>query len=265
MLAQAVPTMPRAEAPAAVGPAPVLIELRAVTVRRDERAILDAVDLVVREGELVTVIGPNGAGKTTLVKVALGLLAPSAGTVRRREGLRIGYAPQALAIDRAMPLDVLGFLELGGRRPGAELEAALAEVGASGLERRQMRALSGGELRRVLLARALLREPELLVLDEPLSSVDLAGQLHLYELIGAVRRRRGCAVLLVSHDLHLVMADTDRVVCLDRHVCCSGSPEAVARDAAMRHLLGDRLARVVALYQHHHACRHDGPEAGGAP
>lgn len=264
MAVQALATRPEVE-PAVPSAAPLLIELRAVTVRREERAILEAVDLVLREGELVTVIGPNGAGKTTLVKVALGLVAPSSGTVRRRAGLRIGYAPQALAIDRAMPLDVLGFLDLGGRRPRDELEAVLDEVGVAGLERRQMRALSGGELRRVLLARALLRRPELLVLDEPLSGVDLAGQLHLYELIGAVRRRRGCAVLLVSHDLHLVMADTDRVVCLDRHVCCSGPPEAVARDAAFRHLLGDRLARVLALYQHHHACRHDGPASDEAP
>ncbi|BCX16476.1 MAG: zinc import ATP-binding protein ZnuC [Geminicoccaceae bacterium] len=264
MAVQALATRPEVGS-AVPSAAPVLIELRAVTVRREERAILEAVDLVLREGELVTVIGPNGAGKTTLVKVALGLVAPSSGTVRRRAGLRIGYAPQTLAIDRAMPLDVLGFLELGGRRPRAELEAVLDEVGVAGLERRQMRALSGGELRRVLLARALLRRPELLVLDEPLSGVDLAGQLQLYELIGSVRRRRGCAVLLVSHDLHLVMADTDRVVCLDRHVCCSGPPEQVARDAAFRHLLGDRLARVLALYQHHHACRHDGPESGGAP
>ena len=265
MLAQARPTTPRAEAPAAVEPAPILVELHGVTVRREERAILEDVDLVLHEGELVTVIGPNGAGKTTLVKVALGLLAPSAGTVGRREGLRIGYAPQQLAIDRAMPLDVLGFLALGGRRPRVELEAALAEVGVPGIGRRQMRALSGGELRRVLLARALLRRPDLLVLDEPLSGVDLAGQLALYELIGSLRRLRGCAILLVSHDLHLVMADTDRVVCLDRHVCCSGPPETVARDAAFLRLLGDRVARVVALYQHHHACRHDGSDERGAP
>jgi len=256
VLAQASAVPARAD-PVDRGIRPILVELRGVSVVRDERPVLDRVDLVLHAGELLTVIGPNGAGKTTLVKVVLGLLAPDAGEVRLRPGLAVGYAPQSLAIDRAMPLDVVGFLALVGKRPRAEIDDALAEVGMAGLERRQMRDLSGGELRRVLLARALLRRPELLVLDEPLSGVDLAGQLELYELIGAVRRRRGCAVLLVSHDLHLVMAGTDRVLCLDRHVCCSGSPEAVARDAAFLRLLGNRWAEVVAFYQHHHSCRHE--------
>ncbi len=235
-----------------------LVALQGVSVVLEDRTILEGVDLVVREGELVTLIGPNGAGKTTLVKVALGLLPPSAGRVSRRPGLRVGYAPQSLVVDRSLPIDVAGFMALGARRGRSEIGEALREVGLDGVERRAMQALSGGELRRVLLARALLRRPELLVLDEPLSGVDLAGQLELYELVDQVRRRHGCAVLLVSHDLHLVMAATDRVICLDRHVCCSGPPESVARDAAFLRLFGDRLARVVALYQHHHACRHDG-------
>jgi zinc transport system ATP-binding protein len=256
MLAQ-VPSRAQPLASTAPAHAAILVALEAVSIVREGRPILDRVDLVLHEGELLTIIGPNGAGKTTLVKVILGLLEPDSGRVSRRPALRIGYAPQQLAIDRAMPLDVMGFLGLVGERSRWELEAALAEVGAAGLERRQMRALSGGELRRVLLARALLRRPELLVLDEPLSGVDVAGQFELYELIGEVRRRRGCAVLLVSHDLHLVMAGTDRVLCLDRHVCCSGSPEAVARDAAFLRLLGGRWAEVVALYRHHHGCRHD--------
>ncbi len=261
MLAQASAIPARAD-PSGHGSRPILVELRGVSVVRDEWPILDRVDLVLHEGELLTLIGPNGAGKTTLVKVVLGLVEPDAGEVRLRPGLAVGYAPQSLAIDRALPLDVAGFLRLVGKRPRAEIEEVLTEVGIGGLERRQMRDLSGGELRRVLLARALLRRPELLVLDEPLSGVDLAGQLELYELIGLVRSRRGCAVLLVSHDLHLVMAGTDRVLCLDRHVCCSGSPEAVARDAAFLRLLGDRWAQVVAFYQHHHSCRHDGATDG---
>ena len=239
---------------------PAIVELNAVSVQIEDRPILDRVDMVVHEGELVTVIGPNGAGKTTLVKVALGLLQPNSGTVRLRSGLRVGYAPQLLAVDRALPIDVAGFLRLAGRSTAVEIAAVLDEVGLAGFESRAMRALSGGELRRVLLARALLRRPDLLVLDEPLSGVDVAGQFQLYELIDRVRRRRGCAVLLVSHDLHLVMAATDRVICLDRHVCCSGPPETVARDAAFLRLLGNRWASAVALYHHHHTCRHD--EAG---
>jgi zinc transport system ATP-binding protein len=262
MRAQASEPRSPARPTPAVDRAPVLVALEGVSVELEERLVLDGIDLAVHAGEIVTVIGPNGAGKTTLVKVALSLLAPSRGRVVVRPGLRVGYSPQQLAIDRTMPIDVRGFLGLGGPRSPAELGAVLEEVGLGGVERRPMRALSGGELRRVLLARALLRRPELLALDEPLSGVDVAGQFELYELIAEVRRRRGCAVLLVSHDLHLVMAATDRVVCLDRHVCCSGTPEAVARDAAFLHLFGDRLARVVALYQHHHACRHE-PTAQG--
>ncbi|MDW8371864.1 MAG: metal ABC transporter ATP-binding protein [Geminicoccaceae bacterium] len=247
---------------AAAGLADPIVELSGVTVELDDRTILEDVDLVVGTGELVTVIGPNGAGKTTLVKTVLGLLAPTAGSAWIRPGVRIGYAPQHLPLDRSIPIDVAGFLALGGARPHSEFAAALAEVGLHGIERRQMAALSGGELRRVLLARALLRRPDLLVLDEPLSGVDVTGQLELYELIGDIRRRRGCAVLLVSHDLHLVMATTDRVVCLDRHVCCSGTPETVARDPRFLNLFGDRFGTLVALYHHHHVCRHDAAVRG---
>lgn len=262
MRAQASEPQPSTPPVAAMDRPPVLVALQGVTVELEERLILDRVDLAVHAGEIVTLIGPNGAGKTTLLKVALGLLPPSRGRVALRPGVRVGYSPQQLAIDRTLPIDVKTFLGLAGRLGPGALEAVLEEVGLAGVGQRPMRALSGGELRRVLLARALLREPELLALDEPLSGVDLAGQFELYELIARVRRRRGCAVLLVSHDLHLVMAATDRVICLDRHVCCSGTPAAVARDAAFLDRFGDRVSRVVALYQHDHACRHDAAASG---
>ncbi|MCS6879635.1 MAG: metal ABC transporter ATP-binding protein [Geminicoccaceae bacterium] len=253
MPGQAAPLSPSL-APAARA---TLVELVDVTVVLDRRVILENVDLVVREGEHVTIVGPNGAGKTTLVKVVLGLLAPSAGRVSLRPGVRIGYAPQHLPIERTIPIDVEGFLALAGRRSLEERRAVLAEVGLEGIERRQLAALSGGQLRRVLLARALLRRPELLVLDEPLSGVDLDGRFELYELVAAIRSRYRCAVLLVSHDLHIVMATTDRVVCLDRHVCCTGSPETIARDPRFARLFGDRFGSVVALYRHRHPRRHD--------
>ncbi len=248
MLAQAISRAPVA----AEAPPRVLVELAKVSVEREGKPILEEVDLVVREGELVTLIGPNGAGKTTLVKVALGLVPPTSGKVAIQPGIRIGYAPQHLPIERTIPIDALGFLALAGKRPREDLLGVLAEVGLKGSEDRQLQALSGGELRRLLLARALLRRPELLVLDEPLSGVDLNGQFELYELIAAIRSRYRCAVLLVSHDLHIVMAATDRVVCLDRCVRCTGSPEAVARDPRFAGLFGDRFGRLVALYAHRH-------------
>ncbi|HMR29354.1 MAG TPA: metal ABC transporter ATP-binding protein [Geminicoccaceae bacterium] len=232
---------------------------RGLGVSRRGKAVLSRVDLDIAAGEIVTLIGPNGAGKSTLVKALLGLIATDAGEVWRRPGLRIGYSPQSVSIDPVLPLSVRRFLDLGGPAGRTEALAALAEVGAEETIDRQVAALSGGELHRVLLARALLRRPELLVLDEPLSGVDVQGQAELYGLIGRLRDRTGAAVLLVSHDLHLVMARTDRVVCIEGHVCCSGHPVEVARDPAFRRLFGDRLGEVVALYRHdmhHHEHAH---------
>lgn len=236
-----------------------LVRARNVSVSRRGQPVLSQVDLEITAGEIVTLIGPNGAGKSTLVKVLLGLVRPEAGEVWRRPGLRIGYSPQSVTIDPVLPLSVLRFLGLGGPVGRSEALAALVEVGAEETIDHQVSALSGGELHRVLLARALLRRPELLVLDEPLAGVDVQGQAELYGLIGKLRDRTGAAVLLVSHDLHLVMARTDRVVCIEGHVCCSGHPVEVARDPAFRRLFGDRLGEVVALYRHdmdHHEHAH---------
>jgi zinc transport system ATP-binding protein len=251
------PMLSAAQAPRATHGAPVaLIEGRALTVRRAGRVILDAVDVAVMPGEIVTLIGPNGAGKSTLVRVLLGLLAPDAGHVTRASGLRIGYSPQQLVPDPVLPLTVAGFLVLGGRAPRDRLAAVLERVGLDAVLDRAMTSLSGGELRRVVLARALLREPDLLILDEPMSGVDVTGQVELYELIGRIRDETGAGVLLVSHDLHLVMARTDRVLCLDGHVCCVGRPLEVAGDPVFQRLFGQRLSDVMALYPHHHDHHH---------
>jgi zinc transport system ATP-binding protein len=231
-----------------------LLQLDRVSVDLSGRSILDAVSLTVDRNEIVTVIGPNGAGKSTLINVALGLVAPTQGTVQRHAGLRVGYMPQRLQVDPALPLSTLRFLLLGGANRGA-VAAALAEVDMAGMEMRPLQALSGGELQRVLLARALLREPDILVLDEPVQGVDLAGQLAMYDLIGALRQRHHCGVLMVSHDLHWVMAKTDRVVCLNGHVCCQGHPEQVGSDPAYRTLFGDDT-RNIAPYHHHHNHAH---------
>jgi zinc transport system ATP-binding protein len=164
--------------------------------------------------------------------------------------------PQRVHIDPSLPLTTRRFLQLGGASRAA-IDSALAEVGIAGSEDRPLQALSGGELQRTLLARALLREPDLLVLDEPVQGVDLAGQTAMYELIGAVRQRRSCGVLMVSHDLHWVMATTDHVLCLNQHICCEGHPEHVGNDPAYHALFGANATGNIALYQHHHNHRHD--------
>ncbi len=233
-----------------------LIRLHDVTVQFAGQAVLEGVNLDLQAGEIVTLIGPNGAGKTTLVRVVLGLLRPSQGSVWRQSRLRIGYMPQKLSVEATLPLSVLRFLRLvaGVGRAGAE--AGLAEVGAGQVLNSPLQAISGGELQRVLLARALLRKPQLLVLDEPVQGVDVAGQAELYRLIGRLRERYGCGVLMVSHDLHLVMSATDQVICLNRHICCSGHPEQVGADPAFHALFGQD-ARSLAVYQHHHDHQHD--------
>lgn len=242
-----------------------LIRLDGIDLDLGGRPILRGVDLTVSTGEIVTLIGPNGAGKTSLVRVALGLARPRRGTVTRRPGLRVGYVPQRLAIDPTLPLTVRRFIAIGGGDTD-RLDDLLAEVGAGGLAAAPMQGLSGGELQRVMLARALARRPELLVLDEPAQGVDVHGQADLFDLIARVRRDRQCGVLLVSHDLHLVMAATDMVVCLNHHVCCTGHPEAVGRHPAYLALLGP-TARGLAVYAHAHDHRHDvgGGVVGAAP
>ncbi len=231
-----------------------LLELRKVSVTIAERVILDNISLQLQRGEIITVIGPNGAGKSTLLRVALGLLPATNGDVYKPAASRIGYMPQRLQIDASLPLSTERFLRLGGSNR-AQIADALAEVAMAGSEQRPLQTLSGGELQRVLLARALLRDPDLLVLDEPVQGVDLGGQIAMYELIAEVRQRHGCGVLMVSHDLQWVMAQTDHVLCLNQHICCEGHPEQVGNDPAYRELFGIQV-RNIAPYHHHHNHQH---------
>jgi zinc transport system ATP-binding protein len=233
-----------------------LLDLNNVSLRLHGNAILENVSLSVRRGEVVTLIGPNGAGKTSLVRIVLGLLKADSGSVIREPRLRIGYMPQKLEVDASLPLTVLRFLLLAPGVTKVQGLAALEDVAAPHLSERPLQQVSGGELQRVLLARALLRQPDLLVLDEPVQGVDVNGQVELYQLINRLRDRYGCGVLMVSHDLHLVMATTNTVVCLNRHVCCSGHPEQVSTDPAFLALFGER-ASALAIYSHHHDHAHD--------
>lgn len=234
-----------------------LIQAQAVGVVRNGRHLLKNADLILKEGKIVTLIGPNGAGKTTLVRSVLGLIPIDEGKIERRPDLRIGYMPQKLHIEASLPLSVERFLTLGGK-PRTDLRETMQLTGIEKLAKMPMQLLSGGETQRVLLARALLRDPQLLVLDEPVQGVDISGQSALYALINDIRKIRNCGVLLVSHDLHLVMATTDTVICLNQHVCCHGHPEQVTNDPAYLALFGEQGKQAqVALYTHHHDHQHD--------
>jgi len=234
-----------------------LVEVTGICIAREGRAVLDHVDISVSRGEIVTVVGINGAGKTSLLRAVIGSIQPDTGHIWRRPDLQIGYMPQQLSVDAAMPITVGRFLSLGtGNSSKVRSEKALSEVGAAPLIGQQLAALSGGERQRVMMARAMLREPDLLVLDEPMGSVDVSAQAGLYQLIGNIRTRINCGILLVSHDLHHVMSSTDKVICLNRHVCCTGQPQMVARDPEFIALFGQTGADAIANYKHHHDHRH---------
>jgi zinc transport system ATP-binding protein len=242
-----------------------LVEARGAGVRRGGRWLVEGVDLDLRRGEIVTLIGPNGSGKSTTARLVTGVLRPDAGTVSRRAGLRVGYVPQKLAIDWSLPLSVERLMTLTGPLGRAALDRALEQVGIARLARAEVQHLSGGEFQRALLARAIARRPDLLVLDEPVQGVDFSGEVALYELIRSIRDETGCGILLISHDLHVVMAETDTVICLNGHVCCTGSPRSVVSSPAYRKLFGARAAETLAIYRHEHDHDHlpDGRVQGG--
>ncbi len=221
------------------------------------QTVLANVDFQISSGEIVTIVGPNGSGKTTLLRALIGAIPLAAGQVSRRDDLKIGYVPQKLQIDPTLPLTVTRFLNLPKRASASRLSAALDQANAAGLQSRQMSELSGGQFQRVLLARALLCEPDILVLDEATQGLDQPGSAAFYSQVEAVRGALGCAVLMVSHELHVVMAASDRVICLNGHVCCEGAPEHVATAPEYRALFGSGTQGALALYRHEHNHSHD--------
>ncbi len=236
-----------------------LLEIQGLAVRLDGRLVLHDVDMQVAAGEIVTIVGPNGSGKSTLLRTIIGAVRPEAGRVWLKPGLRIGYVPQKLRLERTLPLSVRRFLDLPRRVGARAAEEALAKAGAAGLGGRQIADLSGGQVQRVLLARALLNRPELLLLDEATQGLDQPAAANFYTRIEEVRRELGCAVLMVSHELHVVMAASDRVICLNGHVCCAGRPEQVADAPEYRALFGAGTGGALALYRHEHTHSHDEP------
>ncbi len=234
-----------------------LVTLENISVQFARRPVLSGISLKLMPRRILTLIGPNGAGKSTLVRVVLGLLDPTSGQVQRDVGLRIGYVPQKLHIDPTLPVTVERFMLLTRVAKRADVLSALKRVQACHLMKAPLQKLSGGETQRFLLARALVNQPQLLVLDEPTQGVDVNGQVALYDLIDQLRHELNCGVLMVSHDLHLVMAKTDEVLCLNHHICCSGTPEAVSQHPEFMAMFGPRGAQQLAIYRHHHNHRHD--------
>lgn len=230
-----------------------LITLNNLSVSFNHKKILADISFSLRAGKILTLIGPNGAGKSTLVRIILGLIIPTKGSVIRQPHLQIGYVPQKLHLDANLPLTVKRFMSLKPKVKPEHVLSALKRVKSLHLLNEPMQKLSGGENQRILLARALLNNPDILVLDEPTQGVDASGQLALYDLIEQLRNELNCAVLMVSHDLHLVMAQTDEVLCLNRHICCFGVPEVIAVHPEFIAMFGNSGVERLALYRHHHA------------
>ncbi|MGL4735093.1 MAG: zinc ABC transporter ATP-binding protein ZnuC [Enterovibrio sp.] len=244
-------------------PSPPLLALHNVSMRFADRLILNNVSLSLHRNQIVTIIGPNGAGKSTLIKLVLGLNQPTQGEIARQKGLRFGYVPQKVKLNDDLPLQVHRFLKLAGHcKDEASLLATLQLVGAPHLLHANMHTLSGGEMQRVLLANAVLNKPDVLVLDEPTQGVDFKGQLELYDLFMQLKSALQCAILVVSHDLHLVMAKTDEVICLQQHICCQGTPQAIVSHPSYLALFGPSAQQRLAIYQHHHDHEHN---LAGAP
>lgn len=234
-----------------------LITLENISVTLGQRQILSNISLQLKFGYILTLLGPNGAGKSTLVRIVLGLIKPTNGQIHRLANLRIGYVPQKLSTDTTLPLTVERFMRLSLGVKRTDIIPALQRVQAAHVLKYPLQKLSGGETQRVLLARALLNHPQLLVLDEPVQGVDVNGQVVLYNLIDELRRELNCGVLMVSHDLHLVMAKTDEVLCLNQHICCSGTPEVVSQHPQFISMFGVHGAKQLAIYRHHHDHQHD--------
>ncbi len=233
-----------------------LVSLNNAGIRRNGRWLVRGVDFSVSRGEIVTLIGPNGSGKSTSAKAAIGVLKPDEGSVERLPGLKVGYVPQKLAVDWTLPLTVRRLMTLTGPLAEKEMMAALGSAGMAHMLNAEVQHLSGGEFQRALMARAIARKPDLLVLDEPVQGVDFSGEIALYDLIKQIRNETGCGILLISHDLHVVMAETDTVICLNGHVCCRGTPQAVSQSPEYMRLFGSRAAQTLAVYSHHHDHTH---------
>ena len=233
----------------------ILLKVENVGISVNGKSLVRDVSLEVKKGEIVTLIGPNGSGKSTTAKIALGIYKKIDGKVKTYTD-KIGYVPQKISIDWTLPIRVLDFMTLTEELTQDQINSALNMTGVEHLKNKSLSNLSGGEFQRVLIARAIAKKPDLLVLDEPVQGVDFKGEIALYELIKTISDKLSCGILLISHDLHVVMSATDYVVCLNGHVCCSGTPQAVANNNKYKELFGDRASTILSVYEHRHDHTH---------
>ena len=233
----------------------ILVKLNNVGIQQNDKWLVKGVSLEVEKGKIVTLIGPNGSGKSTTAKIALGIYKNIEGKVEKFTN-NVGYVPQKISIDWTLPLRVKDFMVLTDNIKDELIDEALSLTGVIHLKEKNLGNLSGGEFQRVLLARAISKKPELLVLDEPVQGVDFTGEIALYELIKKISEKLNCGILLISHDLHTVMSATDHVVCLNGHVCCSGSPKDVARNNEYKALFGEQASQTLSVYEHKHDHEH---------
>ena len=233
----------------------VVARLNNAGLQINNKWLVKGVSFEVKKGEIVTLIGPNGSGKSTTAKIALGIYKNAEGYVDKYTN-KIGYVPQKISIDWTLPVRVIDFMNLTEQLKEKDLDDALNLTGVKNLKYRNIKSLSGGEFQRVLIARAIAKKPEFLVLDEPVQGVDFKGEIALYELIRLISENLKCGILLISHDLHVVMSATDYVVCLNGHICCSGTPKTVANNHNYKELFGDRASNTLSIYEHKHDHTH---------
>jgi len=234
-----------------------LISAKNVSVLKHQKSILDNIDIQINKNDFITIIGPNGAGKTMLLKCLMGFYKPTSGRIERKEKLKIGYMPQSISIINTMPITVKDFITVRKEYDDISLNKVITEVSIGEIVYKQLSVLSGGEMQRVLLARSLLNNPDLLILDEPAQNLDISGQLNFYKLIQEIYSKRDISILMVSHDLHLVMVSTKKVLCLYKHICCSGAPQQIAKDPEFLSMFGKDMANMMSIYQHSHDHNHD--------
>jgi len=229
-----------------------LISAKNVSVLKNQKSILENIDIQINKKDFITIIGPNGAGKTMLLKCLMGFYKPTSGMIERKEKLKIGYMPQSINVINTMPMTVKGFITVKKKYDDVSLHKVITEVNLGEIVNKQLSVLSGGEMQRVLLARSLLNNPDLLILDEPAQNLDISGQLNFYKLIQEIYSKRDISILMISHDLHLVMVSTKKVLCLYKHICCSGAPQQIAKDPEFLSMFGKDMANMMSIYQHSH-------------
>jgi len=234
-----------------------LISAKNVSVLKNKKSILENIDIQINKKDFITIVGPNGAGKTMLLKCLMGFYKPTSGMIERKEKLKIGYMPQSINVINTMPMTVKGFITVKKKYDDVSLHKVITEVNLGEIVNKQLSVLSGGEMQRVLLARSLLNNPDLLILDEPAQNLDISGQLNFYKLIQEIYSKRDISILMISHDLHLVMVSTKKVLCLYKHICCSGAPQQIAKDPEFLSMFGKDMANMMSIYQHSHDHNHD--------